>query len=753
VQRKTRRGILRRRIIAWAVVPTAIILIAVAVFTLYTYQQVTEDLVIERNQEMTVLLANQLAAELREYVQRLISLAGTSDVYLQGPVFQQAALRQAWTANGLMVFDGGVLILDSGGTVVATEPPRPDLLWQDFSERPYGCPAFDDPENRVYSYYSDLEQDEGRAETVVSVAVPITNLDGRCSGVIIGRFRVGQDAVRGSSFYGSIWRLQIGGGGSAAYLVDRTGRAIYNSNTQRIGQDLSQQPFMTVVLQGRTGAERTRDLDGREVVAGYTPVEDTRWALVVEEDWGTLISTSERYRPLLLFLLALGVLVPASVIAFGVRRITEPLSELTVAAEELAAGDFGRRITVTTGDELEDLSDQFNSMAGQLQESYANLERRVADRTRELETLNSIASVVSRSLDLDEILRDALQRTMEITEMDIGAAFRLEDDSEMLTLMAQSNLPAQLERCVRRLRASESLVRETLHTRQPVVQMVSGYPEGQLKRLLAAEGVAQTVSIPLLAKGEVLGVINLGRRSAREVPANELALLAAVGQQTGIAVENANLYEKAEESAAAAERSRLARELHDAVTQTLFSASLIADVLPRLWERDRDEGLRRLNEVRELTRGALAEMRTLLLELRPTALLEVNLGDLIRQLAEAFTGRTRVPTSIEIQVDVPLPAEAKVAFYRIVQEALNNVGKHANASHVWIVLHVQGGRARISVRDDGQGFDPAVAPLDHLGLGIMRERADSIGADLCIRSEMGMGTEVTATWPASRDDT
>lgn len=87
-------------------------------FTLYTYQEVTEDLVIERNQEMTVLLSNQLAAELKEYVQRLISLASTSDVYLQRPAFQQAALRQAWTVNGLMVLDGGVLILDSGGTRV-----------------------------------------------------------------------------------------------------------------------------------------------------------------------------------------------------------------------------------------------------------------------------------------------------------------------------------------------------------------------------------------------------------------------------------------------------------------------------------------------------------------------------------------------------------------------------------------------------------------------------------------------------------
>jgi signal transduction histidine kinase len=108
----------------------------------------------------------------------------------------------------------------------------------------------------------------------------------------------------------------------------------------------------------------------------------------------------------------------------------------------------------------------------------------------------------------------------------------------------------------------------------------------------------------------------------------------------------ARLYEQAEEAAVATERNRLARDLHDAVSQTLFSASLIAKVLPRLWERKPEEGRRRLEEVRRLTRGALAEMRTLLLELRPKALVEADLGDLLRQLTEAFIGRARIPRHI-----------------------------------------------------------------------------------------------------------
>ena len=206
------------------------------------------------------------------------------------------------------------------------------------------------------------------------------------------------------------------------------------------------------------------------------------------------------------------------------------------------------------------------------------------------------------------------------------------------------------------------------------------------------------------------------------------------------------LAQQAAEAAVAAERSRLARDLHDAVSQTLFSASLIAEVLPRIWERYPDEGRRRLEELRQLSRGALAEMRALLLELRPTALVEAELGDLLRQLAEAITGRARVPVAVEVEGECALPPEVKVALYRIAQEALNNVAKHAEASQVNVSLHCEPDVVKLQVADDGRGFDPASIPPDHLGVGIMRERAEAIGAMLTVESEIGHGTEVVALW-------
>jgi signal transduction histidine kinase len=200
------------------------------------------------------------------------------------------------------------------------------------------------------------------------------------------------------------------------------------------------------------------------------------------------------------------------------------------------------------------------------------------------------------------------------------------------------------------------------------------------------------------------------------------------------------------EKAVAAERSRLARELHDAVTQTLFSASLIAEVLPRVWATDPARGHRQLEEVRLLARGALAEMRALLLELRPDALSRAKMGDLLSQLGRATIGRTGVSVVVTVEGEQALPPEVQVALYRVAQEALNNAGKHAEASQVNVRFACEPGRAELCISDDGQGFDVDGIPPGHFGVGIMQERAAAIGAVLEIESQPRHGTKVMVVW-------
>ena len=211
------------------------------------------------------------------------------------------------------------------------------------------------------------------------------------------------------------------------------------------------------------------------------------------------------------------------------------------------------------------------------------------------------------------------------------------------------------------------------------------------------------------------------------------------------------LSEKAAAEAVTADRTRLARDLHDAVTQTLFSASLTAEVLPDLWDMDVEEAKRSTEELRQLTRGALAEMRTLLLELRPASLMQTHLSDLLRQLCEAFVGRSRLPIKLSIEGDCKLPPEVQVACYRIAQESLNNVFKYARPTQVDVNLSLSPACVRFEVCDNGIGFDTATVKPASLGMRIMRERAEAIGADFHLSSTPGAGTCIEVIWTENPD--
>ena len=206
------------------------------------------------------------------------------------------------------------------------------------------------------------------------------------------------------------------------------------------------------------------------------------------------------------------------------------------------------------------------------------------------------------------------------------------------------------------------------------------------------------------------------------------------------------LAKRAADEAVTADRTRLARDLHDAVTQTLFSASLTAEVLPDLWDMDVEEAKRSTEELRQLTRGALAEMRTLLLELRPATLTQTRLPDLVKQLCDAFIGRSRLPITLTIEGERQLPPEVQIAFYRIVQESLNNVFKYARATEVYVRLFLTRSSVHLETRDNGIGFDTSLVKPTSLGMRIMRERAEAIGAELRISSSPGAGTCIEVTW-------
>ena len=208
-----------------------------------------------------------------------------------------------------------------------------------------------------------------------------------------------------------------------------------------------------------------------------------------------------------------------------------------------------------------------------------------------------------------------------------------------------------------------------------------------------------------------------------------------------------DLRRRSAELAANEERASLARELHDSVTQALFSMGLTLSTVELLLDRDPAAARAKFAEVRELQSDALAEMRALIFELRPRGLETDGLAQALRNHAAAVAGRTGMSISVESTVEGELPRDTEQALYRIAQEALHNIVKHAGAHSARIHLSSASGQVQLAVEDDGAGFDPGGVSGTKLGLIAMRQRAELLGGVLEVHSREGRGTRVTVTAP------
>jgi signal transduction histidine kinase len=270
-----------------------------------------------------------------------------------------------------------------------------------------------------------------------------------------------------------------------------------------------------------------------------------------------------------------------------------------------------------------------------------------------------------------------------------------------------------------------------------------------MRELIAGQGIESAMLVPLVVRGSAIGLLAVASdESGRVFTPDQVRLAETIAGDVAGAIENARLFDQARSAAVSEERARIARDLHDSVTQTLYSASLIAEALPRVWDRNPEQVGGSLATLLQLLRGALAEMRTLLFELRPAALEDTSLDRLLHQQADLLTGRTRTPVEVTVQGETDLPVEVKIALYRIAQETFNNIVKHAGASQVTATLQHLPDGVKLAIQDDGRGFDPTSVPPERMGLRIMRERAGAVGAELVVDSAPGEGTRVAVEWTA-----
>ncbi|MBE0695895.1 MAG: GAF domain-containing protein, partial [Anaerolineaceae bacterium] len=389
-----------------------------------------------------------------------------------------------------------------------------------------------------------------------------------------------------------------------------------------------------------------------------------------------------------------------------------------------------------------------------IQNQNRSLEQQVHERTQEIERrsevaegLREILALLNSNRTLKESLDAIILQIMRLMETRAVVIFRCGEDGFPMVL-ASNLVDIQAAPMGKGIPPLPNWITTPLLEGQKLnITSLAAYSKlhPEVDRSILRQ-YPTLLGMPFIVNDKVDGGLVLLYNYTRKLGEEDAQIAANFADHAALAIANAELRSQAEEIAVSAERSRLARDLHDAVTQTLFATSLIAEVLPRLWERNPEAGKQKIAEIRELTRGALAEMRTLLMELRPTALEDVPLPDLLQQLSEAFTARARIPVTRDVCNPIELPTQVKIGFYRIAQEALNNVQKHSRATQVSLQLLEENGQVKLCIADNGIGFEPEKYLPDHFGLGIMEERAQNIHAQFMIQSQASNGTRIIVNW-------
>jgi len=265
----------------------------------------------------------------------------------------------------------------------------------------------------------------------------------------------------------------------------------------------------------------------------------------------------------------------------------------------------------------------------------------------------------------------------------------------------------------------------------------------------ATGGLRGHASIPLYFQSRPLGILNVAGPEWRRLAPDELRLLATVAYQIGLAIERARLADETARLARAEERTRIAREIHDTILQGLTGIALHIEGALRHLDADPGRARERLGRALDLSRESLEDARRSVLNLRATPLGGKPLAEALEALARRVTSETGIRVHVARVVrDAALPPHVEAELFRIAQEALANVGRHAHASEASVALEAAGNHVRLSVSDDGPGFDTrAAASKGGQGIVGMRERARALGGGLRIESRAGRGTRVVVRVP------
>lgn len=374
------------------------------------------------------------------------------------------------------------------------------------------------------------------------------------------------------------------------------------------------------------------------------------------------------------------------------------------------------------------------------------LEKQVEVRTQHLETLYEINEIASEPLALNEVLEKVLKITLETLKGQAGAIHFMNERQRAFALAVQSDLEPEVAAELNVLSAAESFWRRLADSTSPIVINDTGN-EANLPReftRLYESGHRAFIGAPIRAKGQALGLLSLFDRSILNYTIEDITLFMIISDQIGSLIERSRLVKQAEIAAVVQERQRLARELHDSVTQLLYSQVLFSSAgLNVLGRTDLPMIKDHLERINQAALQALKEMRLLVYQLRPADYLDEGLAGALRRRLDSVEKRTGMTAQLKLEGTLSLDEAVEMALYRIAEEALNNILKHSEAARVTITLRASAHAVELEIADDGVGFDPAAAQkAGGMGLGNMIERAAALGGQIEVLSEAGKGARI-----------
>jgi two-component system nitrate/nitrite sensor histidine kinase NarX len=455
-------------------------------------------------------------------------------------------------------------------------------------------------------------------------------------------------------------------------------------------------------------------------------------------------------------MMALAIGAAVIMLYTGYMYVINPLSYLRDGLRKIESAQFSVRVEVVSNDEFGQVASSFNRMAATLQSLYGNLEAQVAAKTERiaaqkerLEALYGVSTFLAQTTDMQEMTQGFTQRVRQLMKADAIALRWSGEDASKLLLLASDQFPQVIqeqEKCLMAGTCACGQLRSDSRSRVIPISSSDAAPLQHCTRL----GYESMIAVPVRMHNKKLGEINLFYKSLISMSAEELELLDTLASHLAAAVEGMRAVVLGREAAIAGERSLLARELHDSIAQSLAFLKIQVQLLrSAILKNDSPKTNVALSELDSGLKESIADVRELLLHFRTRTQAD-DIDRAVQETLQKFQHQTGLQVSSKtIGEGLPLPQDMQTHVLHVLQEALSNVRKHAGARSVEIEIH-KGEPWRFLVRDDGVGFDLLGSRSElQVGLKIMRERADQIGATVAIDSAVGQGTTVTLRVPTA----